>query len=210
MNPQLIVVLVGLFYILIVGGMSLLRREGLSMQLALEALLVIALAVFLGSVTGTAVDPIILFILLYLITMRARLLTDLANLLFKRWGYEVAASLYRLALRLFPDRTARYIVLINWGVARLQVGNVEGAIDILQDVLASAQEHGGLGHKYEAACCYNLALAYRKAGEDVKAVLQLNKVIELFPASVYSQAAERLLKQRRERDKSRDASHKDT
>jgi tetratricopeptide (TPR) repeat protein len=207
-NPHLMVVLVGLFYILIIGGISLLRREGLSMQLALESLLIIALAVLLGSAAGTSVDPIILFIILYLITMRARLLTDLANLLFKRRGYATAASLYRLALRLFPDRTARHVVLVNWGVARLQTGDVEGAIATLQGVLTSAHEQGGLGHKYEAACCYNLALAYRKAGEDVKAVLQLNQVIELFPASVYSQAAERLLKQRRERDASRDASDK--
>jgi tetratricopeptide (TPR) repeat protein len=196
-NPHLMVVLVGLFYILIIGGISLLRREGLSMQLALESLLIIALAVLLGSAAGTSVDPIILFIILYL-----------ANLLFKRRGYATAASLYRLALRLFPDRTARHVVLVNWGVARLQTGDVEGAIATLQGVLTSAHEQGGLGHKYEAACCYNLALAYRKAGEDVKAVLQLNQVIELFPASVYSQAAERLLKQRRERDASPDAPDK--
>jgi tetratricopeptide (TPR) repeat protein len=203
-NPQLMVVLVGLFYILIVGGISLLRREGLSMQLALEALFIIALAVLLGA-TGTPVDPIILFIILYLITMRARLLTDLANLLFKRRGYATAASLYGLALRLFPDRTSRHVVLVNWGVARLWTGDVEGAIATLEDVLASAREQGGLGHKFEAACCYNLALAYRKAGEDVKAVLHLNRVIDSFPASVYSQAAERLLKQRRERDASPDS-----
>jgi hypothetical protein len=81
---------------------------------------------------------------------------------------------------------------------------------MLQDVLTSVQEQGGLGHKYEAACCYNLALAYRRAGDDVKAVLQLNRVIDSFPASVYSQAAERLLKQRPERDASSDTPDKDT
>lgn len=197
MNPQLIVLLVGLFYILIVGAISLLRREGLSLQFALEALVIIALAVLVGAVTGTTLDPIILFLLLYLITMRARLLTDLANLLFKRRGYAAAEPLYRLALRLFPDRTARFIVLINWGIARLQTGDVGGAINALQGVLTQADEHGGLGDKYEAACRYNLAVAFHKDGQDVQAVLHFNQVYDLYPASVYGQAAARALKKRR-------------
>jgi tetratricopeptide (TPR) repeat protein len=198
-NNQLLVILVGLFYILAVGGVSLIRREGLSGQIALEALAIIVLAVFIGSATGAAIDPIILFILLYLITMRGRLLTDLANLLFKRRGYASAEPLYRLALRLRPDHTSRFAVLVNWGIARLQTGDLEGAISTLQNVLESASEQGGLGHKYEAACRYNLAVAYRRAGDEVKALLQFNQVIDLFPASVFGQAAERALKKKRER-----------
>lgn len=199
MDPLLIVVLVGLFFILVSGGLSLLRREGLSGQIALEALAIIALVIVLRSVAGVAIDPIVLFILLYLITMRARLLTDLANLLFGRRGYAAAEPLYRLALRLNPDRSSRYIVLVNWGTARLQSGDSDGAIATFTDVLASASEQGGLGHKYEAACYYNLAVAYRRAGEDVKAVVQYNKVIELFPSSVFSQAAGNALKTMRKR-----------
>jgi len=199
-DPVLLLILVGLFYILVIGGFSLLRREGLSGQFALEALALIALAVLLGLATGAVIDPIILFLLLYLVTMRARLLTDLANLLFRRRGYAAAASLYRLALRLRPDHTGRFVVLVNWGVARLHTGDVEGAIAAFQEVLTSAEARGGLGEKYEAACRYNLAVAYRKAGDDVKAVLQYNQVIDRFPASIYSQAAEKALKKRRERD----------
>jgi tetratricopeptide (TPR) repeat protein len=199
MNPQLLVILVGLFYILIFGGMSLLRREGLSIQFALEALAIIVLVVLIGSATGTTVHPIFLFILLYLVTMRARLLTDLANMLFKRRGYPPAEQLYRLALRLFPDRTGRFIVLVNWGIARLLDGDIEGTIATLKDVLTAADEGGGLGRKYEAACRYNLAIAHRKDGDDVEAVQQFKQVIELFPASVYGQAAEKALKERRER-----------
>lgn len=199
MNSQLLVILVGLFYILIAGGMSLLRREGLSGQFAVEALAIIALAVLIGLATGTAVDPILLFILLYLVTMRARLLTDLANLLFRRRGYAAAERFYRLALRLFPDRTSRFIVLVNWGIARLQGGDIEGAIATLEGVLAASGEGDGLGRKYEAACCYNLAVACRKAGDDVESVRQFNQVIECFPASIYAQAAEKALKERRER-----------
>jgi tetratricopeptide (TPR) repeat protein len=198
-NPHLLVILVGLFYVLAVGGMSLLRREGLSLQFALEALAIIALAVLIGSATGTSADPILLFLLLYLVTTRARLLTDLANLLFKRRGYAAAEPLYRLALRLFPDRPGRFIVLVNWGIARLQHGDLEGAIGTLSGVLASADEEGGLGAKYEAACRYNLAVAHRKAGNDVEAVRLFNQVAESFPATIYGQASERALKERRER-----------
>ena len=200
MNPQLLVALVGLFYIVVVGGLSLLRREGLSGQLAAEALGITGLAIVIGAMTGTTADPIILFILLYLITMRARLLTDLANLQFKRRKFEAAERLYRLALRVFPDQTSRLVVLINWGIARLQSGDMEGAIITLKEVLASASKQGGLGHKYEAACRYNLAVAYRKSGDDVKAVLEFNQVIDLFPASIYGQAAEKALKKKREHD----------
>jgi tetratricopeptide (TPR) repeat protein len=201
-NPQLLVILVGLFYILIVGGISLLRQEGLSSQLAAEALALTGLAILIGAATGTPLSPILLFVFLYLVTMRARLLTDLANLLFRRWGYAAAERLYRLALRLQPDRTGRFIVLVNWGIARLKSGDLEGAIATLEGVLASSAG-GGLGPKYEAACRYNLAVAYGKTGDDVKTVQQFNQVIELFPASIYSHAAERALKERRERRSSK-------
>jgi tetratricopeptide (TPR) repeat protein len=206
MNPQLIVVLVGLFFILVVGGLSLLRREGLSTQIALEALVIIGLALGISAVTGIRVDPIVLFIVLYLVTMRSRLLTDLANLVAKRRGYATAERLYHLALRLHPDRSSRFIVLINWGTALLQGGDVERAITAFADVLEAASDRGGLGHKYEAACHYNLAVAYRRAGDNAKAVLQFNKVIDLFPASVYSQAAENALKKMRKPDVSENGS----
>jgi tetratricopeptide (TPR) repeat protein len=193
----LIVVLVGLFYIVVMGGMALLRHEGLSIQFALEALAFIALVVLLRMATGLTVDAILLFLLLYLITMRARLLTDLGNLIFRRRGYGAAEPFYRLALRLRPDPTGRYVVLINWGVARLLSGDLDGAIDTLNRVLTLSDQLGGLGTKYEAACRYNLGVAHRKAGDDVRAVLQFNQVAEMFPASVYAQAAEKALKKRR-------------
>jgi tetratricopeptide (TPR) repeat protein len=198
-NTQLIVILVGFFYILIFGGLALLRREGLSGQFALEALAIIILAVLAGWATGTVIHPILLYVVLYLITMRARVLTDLANLLFRRQGYARAEHLYRLALCLLPDRASRFIVLVNQGIAQLQSGDGTAAITTLGGVLTSAKEGGGLGHKYEAACRYNLAIAYRKAGDDAKAVQQFNQVVELFPASIYGQAAEKALKERRER-----------
>ena len=204
MNPLLMTLLVGLFYILVVGVLSVLRREGLSIQIALEALAVIAIALVIGWITGPGVSPILLFILLYLVTMRGRLLTDVANLVYRRWGYAAAERVYRLALRLRPDHTSQLIVRINWGTARLRSGDTEGAIAMFKEVLASAEERGGFGHKYEAACLFNLAVAYRKAGDDAKAILQFNKVIDEHPASVYGQAAEQALSNMRKSRASED------
>jgi tetratricopeptide (TPR) repeat protein len=190
---------VGLFYICIVGGIALLRREGLSVQFALEALGVTGIFLLVGLAIDVVPSPILLFILLYIITMRARLLTDLANLLFTRRGYAAAEPLYRLALRLYPDPPSRAIVLINWGVARLQSGETDVAISMFRDVLASADAQGGLGEKYEAACRYNLAIACSRAGRDGEAAQQFMYVSDQFPASVYGQAAERNLAKRRDR-----------
>jgi tetratricopeptide (TPR) repeat protein len=196
-NNYLIVALVGLFYILVVGGMALLRREGLSNRFALEALAIIAVALLTGRFTGVLIDPILLFILLYLVTMRARVLTDLANFLFKRRGYGAAEPVYRFALRLFPDETGRFVVLINWGIARFMAGDVQGAIATLNNILELATLHGGLGSKYEAACRYNLGIAYRQADDHVNAVLQLNAVVDRFPDTIYGRAAEHALEKQR-------------
>jgi leucyl-tRNA synthetase len=46
---------------------------------------------------------------------------------------------------------------------------------------------------------YDMGLAYRKTGDGAAAARQFEQVIELFPTSVYGQAAERALQQRRER-----------
>jgi outer membrane protein assembly factor BamD (BamD/ComL family) len=47
-------------------------------------------------------------------------------------------------------------------------------------------------------------VAYRNAGKAAQAVVQFNQVVELFPASVYGQAAERALKKDRERSSGKD------
>ncbi len=47
-------------------------------------------------------------------------------------------------------------------------------------------------------------MAYRKAGDDVKATLQFNKVIDESPASAYGHAAEQVLRKMRQGDSSDD------
>ena len=128
--------------------------------------------------------------------MRSRLLVDIANRLFTRGDYPKARSLYDLALRLRPDAATRLIVLTNYGAMRVREGHPERAIDILQGVLADRARHH-LGPKYEAACRYNLGLAYRHAGEEAKAVREFNRAIEVMPDSLYAIGAKTALKTRK-------------
>lgn len=196
MNPHLMIVIVGLFYIVLFGGMSLLRREGLSNQFAFEVLAITALVLIISLLTGITVHPVLFLILIYLISMRARILVDLANLLSARGRQRDAIRLLQLALRLYPDQSTRLIILVNMGVVQLRRQNPESAQALFEMVLQEA-ESGHLGHKYEAGCHYNLALALQRQGKEAEAVRQFNATIDAFPNSVYAKASERALEQRR-------------
>jgi tetratricopeptide (TPR) repeat protein len=196
MNPHLLIVTIGLFYIVIFGGMSVLRREGLSTQFAFEVLGITAVVEAGALLAGTSVSPILFLALAYLLSMRVRLLVDLANLLSARGRQRDAISLLQLALGLFPDRTARLIVLVNVGIVQLRRQNPGSAQEIFELVLEEAKE-GGLGTKYQAACHYNLGLALQRQGKEAEAVGQFNEAIGVFPNSIYARAAERALEQRR-------------
>ena len=198
MNSYLILLLVAFLFILLFGGLSLLRREGLSNQFAMEVLALTALALLVSWGTGVPLHPLLFLTLIYLISMRSRLLVDLANFFLMRGNQGAAEYLYRLALRLAPDRATRLIVLINYGVLHLRRGNLAEAITTLRKVLA-AESQGHLGLKYEAACRYNLALAYRRAGEEAKAICEFNEVIRLLPTSPYAREAEVALERGRKK-----------
>ena len=197
LDPNLLLLLVACLYILVFGGLSFLRREGLSLQFAMEVIVVTALVLGLSRLANRPVSPILFLILLYLITMRSRLLVDVANLLAERAKYKAAFSLYRLGLAWWPDAASRLIVLTNRGAAELFSGQAETAIQTLEGVLA-VENRSRLGLKYEAACRYNLGQAYAKKGDRPKAVQQLNEVIDLMPASRYGQAARATLKRWKE------------
>lgn len=196
MNPHLLIAIIGLSYIVIFGGMSILRREGLSNQFAFEVLGITALVEAGALLTGTMVNPILFLILIYLLSTRARLLVDLANLLSGRGRQRDAIWLLQLALRLYPDQTTRLIVLVNMGIVQLRRQNPASAQALLELVLEEAKG-GGLGLKYEAACRYNLGLALQRQGKEAEAVRQFNETIDTFPNSIYSKAAEQALEQRR-------------
>jgi tetratricopeptide (TPR) repeat protein len=195
MNSMLLTPLVGLLYILIFGGLSLLRREGLSNQFALEGLAITAAAALFSLAVGMPLNPILFLAIIYLVTMRVRLLVDVGNFLAGRGRRETALSIYEWALSLWPNRASRAVVLINRGVVELQQGRLEAAIASLEEALG-AGEHGRLGLKYEAACRYNLGLAYGRSGRESEASREFNEVVSLFPTSIYARQAERALKER--------------
>jgi tetratricopeptide (TPR) repeat protein len=196
---MLLLLLTALLFILVFGGLALMRREGLSVQFAVEALVLTALLVGGTWLAGTRLSPILLLIVLYVVTMRCRLLVDLATLLARRGRYEGAFRLYRLALALWPDKSSRLIILANQGAAELRSGQVEKAIGTLEGVLAP-ENHPHLGLRYEAATRYNLGWAFEKAGEDARAVREYNEVLDLFPGSVFAQAAGAALRRRKKQD----------
>ena len=195
MNPLLLTLLVGLLHVLTFGGLSLVRREGLSNQFALEGLAITAAAVFFFLATGISLSPILLLVIIYFVTMRARLLVDAGNFLAIKGRRATALSMYAWALRLWPNSASRAVVLINRGVVELKQGSLEAATGSLEEAL-KVREHGQLGLKYEAACRYNLGLAYGRSGRESKASRELNEVVDLFPSSVYALQARRALNER--------------
>jgi tetratricopeptide (TPR) repeat protein len=198
-DPYLLLLLIACLYALVYGGLGWVRREGLSIQFALEVAGLTALLVGGSWLAGFPLNPFLFLFLLYVITMRSRLVVDAANLLANRGRYEMAHRLYRLGLAWWPDATSRAIVRVNQGAAHLRCGQVDAAIDTLQDVL-NGDSQPQLGIKYEAACRYNLGYAYEKAGEEAKAVSQYCETIELLPGSLYAKAAQAALKRRQKRD----------
>ncbi len=196
MNPHLLIVVLGMFYVVVIGGLSLLRREGLSMQFAIEVLALTALAEIVALLMNTTIEPVLFLIFIYLLSMRGRILVDFANMFSNRGRQKNAISLLQLALRLFPDRSTRMVILVNMGIVQLRRKNPESAQELFEMVLNEAKD-GGLGVKFEAACRYNLGLALQKQGKEAQAVQQFSEVVYVFPNSIYSQAAEAALEKRR-------------
>lgn len=191
-HPALLIFSIGLLYILGFGGLSLLRRQGLSLRFAIESLIV--------SAVGAAVTfafprfpPLVFLVVLYLVTMRVRLLVDLANALLARKRYERAMGLYRTALRLWPDPVSRQIVLINRGVAELRAAAPDAAYATLGEALADQDLK--IGAHYMAAGYYNLGLAARRTGREAEAIRRFNEAVDTLPHSIYAQAARRALQE---------------
>ena len=194
MNPHLLTLLVALLFILVFGGLPVLKKEGLSLQLAAEVLVLTSLSIGASLLTGLRLDPILFLILLYLIVMRCRLLIDLGNLLSSRGRHQAALSVYRLAMRLGPDFPIRLTALISYSAVLVRVGALEEAIRILEEILEKWGER--LQPKHESACHYNLGVAYMRMGQESRAVREFNETIDAWPLSPYAQYAQAALKRR--------------
>ncbi|MFU8774105.1 MAG: tetratricopeptide repeat protein, partial [Anaerolineales bacterium] len=177
MNPSIVILIVGFFYIVVFGGLTLLRREALSAQFAIEAGLFTLLVSGLSAWVGFSIHPGIFLLIVYLITMRARLLVDLANLFARRGDFHKADGFYQLARQLWPDNNSRLIVEINQGTASLQRGELDKAISIFKDILEQADQ-GYLSVKNEAAAHYNLGVAYLRKNMDTQATVEFNAVLD--------------------------------
>jgi len=193
--------LVGCAYVVLVGGLSLLRREGLSLRLAVEAGLIIILAIGLVVVTGFQIHPVLFLLVLYLITMRVRILVDLGSIFAKNKRFSQAEGLFKLASRLQPDQSSRLIISVNQGTSLLQQGNLDEAIVMLKSVLEHSDKDY-LGIKYEVAAHYNLGVAYLRKKLDAQATVEFNAVLEAWPASEFAHRAASALEQHRRKSTS--------
>jgi tetratricopeptide (TPR) repeat protein len=201
MHPSLLILLVGLLYILGFGALSFARRQGLSTRFAIEGLIVTAVCavLVLGSVS---IHPVLFLLVLYLVTMRVRLLVDLGNWFTSRKQHDRALVLFRLALRLRPDAVSRQIVLINRGVTQLRVGQPEAAYFTLKAVLLG--EEVKTAARYLAAGYYNMGVACQRTSRKQEAARHFRRTIEILPGSIYAHAASQALK----RDDSSSNRHK--
>jgi len=185
-HPSLLTLLVGLLFTLAFGALSLLRRQGLSMRFAAEGLIVTLIGAALAYLIP--VHPLLFVVVLYLVTVRVRLLIDLGNWFTARGRPARALAVYRFALRLWPDTISQQIVLINRGVAQLKMERPEDAYNTLRGALAI--EHARVGAKHLAAGHYNLGLACRRTHREAEAIRRFNEAIEVLPFSIYARAAQ--------------------
>lgn len=198
-NPHVLIIVIGTFYILIFGGLSLLRREGLSTQFAIEGIIITILVEAIAFPTNMPVNPLAFLVFIYLVTMRGRLLVDIANFLSSRGRQRDAIKLLQFALRLLPDRTTRFVIQVNMGIVQLRRKNPNSAQQLFEEVLKGMEQGGGLGVKYEAACRYNLGQAYIQQDKEVEAVRQFNETMIIYPNSIYAKSAANILEKRRTR-----------
>jgi len=202
LSLPVILLLEGFSYVVLFGAVSLLKREGLSRSFAFEAVIFTSIVSAFTALTGIQTHPVLFLILIYLLTMRVRILVDLGNIFARRGQFELADKLYNLAEGLWPDSTNRLILKVNQGTSLLQQKKLDEAIAMFNEVLEHA-DHGYLGVKYEAATHYNMGVAYLRKNMDARASIAFNTVVDTWPASEYARRAEvALQKQRRKNNPS--------
>ena len=191
--------LIGLVYIVVFGGLSLLRREGLSLRFAGEALIVTAFAELVIILLAIPLHPVLFVLILYLVTLRVRILVDLANSFAKRGNFVQADRIYSLATRLGPDTTNKLIIEVNRAIMLLQENKLDDSISAFTKVLYEADQ-GYLGVKYEAAVHFNLGVAYLRKSNHSLATIEFNSAIDTWPASLYANRAQQALNRLHHKD----------
>jgi tetratricopeptide (TPR) repeat protein len=192
MSLHLLIGLIGLLYIVVFGGMALLRREGLSIRFAVESVCLTAIAVALVWLTPIQIHPVLFLLLLYVITLRVRILVDLANIFARRANYPQAERIYDLAAHAWPDQTSDLILKVNHAILLLQKNQLNDSISLFKEILSPASQ-GYLGVKYEAAAHFNLGVAYLRSNNSSMATVEFNAVLDTWPASLYARRAQEAL-----------------
>jgi tetratricopeptide (TPR) repeat protein len=189
---------IGFAYVVLIGALSLLKREELSTQFALEAVVLTLVFSGLAKFAMIAIHPVLFLFVVYLITMRVRLVVDIGTIFAKRRQFEMAERFFNLAMHLFPDRPGWQAVRINQGVALLQSGDLECAVAAFTEILESIN-HSQTGAKLEAAAHYNLGVAYFRQQKDAQATVEFNVVIDSWPATEYARRASANLERYRQK-----------
>jgi tetratricopeptide (TPR) repeat protein len=190
------ILLVGALFLAGFTGLSVLRRQKPVARLWIEGGILTGAAVGLCFV-GSPAHPILFLAVLYLATMRVRLLVDLANVLAGRKSFRAAMRTLDFALRLAPDPASRQVALINRGVTQLRMGEPQAAYFTLHGVLL--EERLEPAARYQAAGFYNLGVACERTGRLQEAERCFRKAIELLPGSLYALGADKALKRAAER-----------
>jgi tetratricopeptide (TPR) repeat protein len=193
MALHLMILLVGFAFIVLFGGLSLLRREGLSTRFAIEALIFTGLASGLVALLGIKLHPVLFLFILYLITMRVRILVEIGTLFARRGQLKQAERIYQFATQMWPDQTCSFVIQVNYGTLLLQTGRLDEAITMLKGVTEKS-DSGFLGVKYESAAHYNLGVAYLRQNKQAQAVREFNSVLDTWPSSEFARQASAALK----------------
>jgi tetratricopeptide (TPR) repeat protein len=192
MIPWLLPLIEGLVIALVIAGLSLVRGEGLPVQIGLELAILSLAAAVLSLTIGLLIHPVVFFIVLYLIVMRARLLVELGNFLSGQRQFRLAENLYLLALQIRPDPFGRLAAMINLAVNHIRQRQWANAVDILTAVLETKPDN--VSPRLEAACRFNLGVAYERQERTRLALDQYRAVTRLLPNSPYAHRADEAIK----------------
>ncbi len=189
-DPRLLVPALGLGYVAVFGLMFWVRREGFQVKFTIEGLVL--------TLIGTAlafyglIGPILFLVVLYLVTMRTRVLADAGNYLSNNGHFREALLMFDLGEKMWPDAVGKFMLAIDRGVALFKMGAVKKAIETLEAALE--QTSVAVPAKHLAACHYNLGIAYRRMGETEASRRHFLKVLDIDPDSIYAIGARTGLK----------------
>jgi tetratricopeptide (TPR) repeat protein len=189
--------LIGALFLGCFTGLAALRRQKPSIRFLVEGGILTAAAVALCVFVGP-MHPILFLVILYLVTMRVRLLVDLSNVLTGRRRFRAALAVAGFGLRLAPDPASRQVALISRGVTQLRMGDPQAAYFTLKGVLLD--EAIKPAARDQAAGFYNLGVACERTARPQEAERCFRKTIEAMPSSIYALGADRALKRAASRD----------